>query len=78
MALCLQIVSNNLRVMTTQPTDLTTCTMVVVSGAEYQLMATGSPWRMTVAEGTAVGTAIATLWVTVGVIKYVGHRLGWF
>lgn len=53
-----------------QPSDVSTCAYVLQTGAE----AVSSPWRMTRAEGTQLGVAIALLWVTVGVAKMVSRR----
>lgn len=53
-----------------QPTDITTCTMVLQSGAEIR----NNPFLMSQTEATALGVAIALIWVTVGVLKTVARR----
>lgn len=57
-------------VLNPQPTDITTCTMVLQSGAEIR----NNPFLMTQTEATELGAAIALIWVTVGVLKMVARR----
>lgn len=56
--------------MTPQPDTMTGCAYVIQSGTEV----TTNPFLMTPTEALELGGAIATLWVTVAVIKSVVRR----
>ena len=48
-------------VQSPQPSDISTCSMVLISGAEYQ-SAASSPWNLTLSEAGAIGGAIVIVW----------------
>lgn len=68
---CVTIDSEGYIVDVPQPARYTECALVIASGSEYA----ASPFVMTLAEGAAIGTAIATVWITVGVITRVSRRI---
>lgn len=71
MTQCLEITgTGNLRVMNPQPVDQSTCALIVQSWQE----AHASPFAMTVQDAHSIGIAIASLWVTVGVLKFFWAR----
>ena len=47
--------------VTPAPTDTSTCTMVISSGAEWASMQ-ASPWNLTESQGATVGAAILGVW----------------
>jgi hypothetical protein len=56
---CVQVdLSGHVVDVSPQPDDVTTCPMVIVSGAE----AVGSPFRLTLEEGGMIGGAVVLLW----------------
>lgn len=50
-----------LKVNASPPSDITTCSHVLVSGAEFASMQ-ASPWNLTESQGALVGGAILGVW----------------
>jgi hypothetical protein len=57
--------------VTPQPDNITECALVIPSGGYVA----GSPFYMTREQGTAIGLAIASVWVVVGIVRMVARRL---
>lgn len=69
--LCVAVNNGVLVPVNPQPARYLDCALVVVSG-DY---VSSSPFIMTQAEGIQLGVSIASVWVVVGLIKYVGRRV---
>ena len=65
--ICLQQNSTTgaLELMAPQPTDLTTCSMVLSSGAD----AVNVPWNLSVSDASAISAAIVAVWGTAWAFK---------
>jgi hypothetical protein len=59
--LCAQVNSTTgaLEIMATQPSDFSTCTLVIQSGADAGV----SPFALSAADGTSIAAAIIGVWV---------------
>ncbi len=65
--ICLQqnLTTGALEVMNPQPVDLTTCSMVLSSGAD----AVNVPWSLSVSDASSVSAAIISVWGLAWAIK---------
>ena len=54
-----------LELMAPQPTDLTTCSMVLSSGAD----AVNVPWNLSVSDALSISSAIVAVWGTAWAFK---------
>jgi hypothetical protein len=62
MPVCVDISSGQVVVANPQPADLSNCSAVVLSGAEFQGLATADIFNISVADGLTIATAIVGVW----------------
>ena len=63
MPVCVDISSGQVVVANPQPADLSNCSAVVLSGAEFQGLATADIFNISVADGLTISSAIVGVWV---------------
>lgn len=72
--ICLQLTNGALVPMPVQPPDISTCSMVVLTGQEYQTYG-ASPFNLTVSEGAQIGTGIFACCAIAWLFKVIGKTL---
>lgn len=60
--MCLDVSSGQVVLANPQPVDLSNCSALVLSGAEYQALAAADIFNISVADGLTVSTAIVGVW----------------
>lgn len=63
MPICVDFSSGQVVVANPQPADVSNCSAVVLSGAEFQGLATADIFNISVADGLTISTAIVGVWV---------------